>query len=359
MQEEYRLGKHRGKWVAVRGRGIHKQRSSLGLEAKPHRKQEAQRQVRELNVRLAAIRPGEDTTVAVIFEAYLRDRELDKVPSVWRMRQAWKPLEPHFGHLTPDLIDKDTCRAYIKQRRDHGVSNGGIKTELDYLSTALRFGKSAKLYPGDRPEIMRPPAGRPRERFLTHEEARRLIRGAVAYHIKVFIQLSLTSAARPSHVLQLPWDRVNLRSWTHPETGVVYHGWISFDDPDRDATKKGRARVPINDDALEVLKVAKDLATTRWVIEYNGGPVLRVNKGIQEAARRAKLKGVSPYVLRHTAAVWMAQAGIPMAEISQYLGHSSTQVTERVYARFHPDHLRRAADALRLSETPKRLEHKR
>mgnify|MGYP006423973977 CR=1 FL=1 len=35
-----------------------------------------------------------------------------------------------------------------------------------------------------------------------------------------------------------------------------------------------------------------------------------------------------------------------MSEISQYLGHSSTRETERTYARFSPDHLRGAAEAL-------------
>jgi integrase len=52
-------------------------------------------------------------------------------------------------------------------------------------------------------------------------------------------------------------------------------------------------------------------------------------------------------VLRHTAAVWMAEAGIPMAEIAQYLGHSDDRITSRVYARYGPDHLRKAAAAIR------------
>jgi integrase len=276
--------------------------------------------------------------VAGIYAAYLADRQHDKIASAFRIEQAWKPLKPHFGHLTPDLITKKVCKDYITNRRKLGVSNGGIKTELDYLSTALGFGLREKLYTGEKPAIERPPAGRPRERWLTHKEAVRLIEGARAFHIKLFIQLSLTSAGRPSHILQLTWPRVNMKDRS-----------LNLDDPDRDETKKGRARVPINDDAYEALKVAKDLATTEWVVEYNGGRVLRVNKGIQEAAARAKLKGISPYVLRHTAGVWMAQAGVPMAEIAQYMGHTSTQVTERVYARFHPDHMRRAADALRLS----------
>ncbi len=348
MREEFRLGKHRGKYVAVRGHGKDKQRSSLGLEARPHLKQEAQRQIRELNVLRGRAGNGKAATVAVVFDAYVEDREQDGVPSVFRMRQAWKPLGPHFGHMTPDQIDRETCRRYIKLRKDLGVSNGGIKTELDYLSTALRFGKSVKLYAGDAPQIIRPPAGRPRERWLTREEVAKLLKGAVAFHIKLFIQLSLTSAGRPSHILQLTWDRVTMQRFVHPVTKRAYFGSLNLDDPDRDETRKGRARVPINDDAYQALETAKQLATTRWVIEYNGGPVLRVNKGIQEAARRARLKGISPYVLRHTAGVWMAQARVPMPEISQYMGHSSTAVTERVYARFHPDYMTAAADALHL-----------
>lgn len=343
MREEFRLGKHRGAFVAVKGRGRNKQRRSLGIKAKPHLRGDAQREVHQLNA--IGGRPKNDGTVSSIYAAYIADREHDKIPSVFRIKQAWKPLEPYFAHLTPDMIDKKLCTQYIAQRKKHGVSNGGIKTELDYLSTAMGFGKREKLYAGDKPEITRPPAGRPRERYLEHDEALRLVKGARAVHIKLFILLSLSTAGRPSHILQLTWDRVDMQRRS-----------LNLDDPDRDETKKGRARVPINEDAYEALKVAKEMATTQWVIEYNGDPVLRVNKGIQEAARRARLKGISPYVLRHTAGVWMAQAGVPMAQISQYMGHSSTQVTERVYARFHPDYLRKASDALRLSGKPLQIE---
>ena len=51
-------------------------------------------------------------------------------------------------------------------------------------------------------------------------------------------------------------------------------------------------------------------------------------------------------MLRHTAAVHMAEAGVPMTRISQFLGHSNTGITERAYARFAPDHLRDAADVV-------------
>jgi integrase len=49
-----------------------------------------------------------------------------------------------------------------------------------------------------------------------------------------------------------------------------------------------------------------------------------------------------------TAAVWMAEAGVPMPEIAQCLGHRNSRTTERVYARYSPDYLQGAARALSL-----------
>jgi integrase len=299
--------------------------------------------------------------MAAIFDLYVKDRDVVG-KDARRMREAWKPMAPHFGHLMPDQIDDRVCRAYAKHRRGHGVSNGGIRSELIYLSAALGFGKKKKLYAGDRPEVERPPAARPRERWLTKAEARRLIDAAKAFHVKVWLQLAFATAGRPSHILQLTWDRVTLKKWTHPETGLTYFGHVNLDDPERDATRKGRARVPLNEEAYEALQLAREMAQTEWVIEYNGGPIKGrqgVRQAVVAAARRAKLADVTPYVLRHSAAVHMVQAGLPMAEISQFLGHSGTAITERTYARFSPNYLRRASDALSLRKGPTAIEDKR
>jgi integrase len=62
----------------------------------------------------------------------------------------------------------------------------------------------------------------------------------------------------------------------------------------------------------------------------------------------AKRSGIScsPHVFRHSAGVWMAQADVPMQKISQFLGHTSTRVTERTYARYSPSFMKDAAAAL-------------
>ena len=85
-----------------------------------------------------------------------------------------------------------------------------------------------------------------------------------------------------------------------------------------------------------------------WIIrvEYAGEKVASVETGTRAAARRANLPGVTPHILRHTAATRMALAGVPMIEIARMLGHRDSRIAERVYAKHSPDYLRRAVDAL-------------
>src|SRR5690606_20155432 len=66
------------------------------------------------------------------------------------------------------------------------------------------------------------------------------------------------------------------------------------------------------------------------------------------------------YTLRHTAATWMAQVGVPLWEIAGHLGHQDTRMVEKHYAHHHPDFRKRAKRSLgrrlaRLSFDPDRL----
>jgi integrase len=65
----------------------------------------------------------------------------------------------------------------------------------------------------------------------------------------------------------------------------------------------------------------------------------------RDAAARAKLPGVTPHTLRHTAATWMAQEGVPVWDIAGLLGNT-VQMVEEVYGHHSPDHLRRATRSL-------------
>jgi integrase len=81
-------------------------------------------------------------------------------------------------------------------------------------------------------------------------------------------------------------------------------------------------------------------------VEWQGAPVKSVKTGFKHAVDLAGLWGkVTPHTLRHTAATWLMQRGVPIWQAAGYLGMSA-QMIERTYGHHHPDYMRGAAEAI-------------
>ena len=151
--------------------------------------------------------------------------------------------------------------------------------------------------------------------------------------------MALYTAARKEALLTLQWSQVDL------ERGI-----IDLNKPGEKITNKRRAIVPIPNRLMTFLRIARSRASENcadeYVINYYGKPVLRIDQSFRRVVADAGLKGVTPHTLRHTAATWMAQAGVPLWIIAKYLGHSSSRTTEKIYAHHNPSFLMEAKQAL-------------
>jgi integrase len=330
MQPEFRFIRWRGKfaveWYDETGRRF---RRSLGTDQRG----EAKRRLTEEFIPAfhKASRPRE-ITVAYAWELYRSS--LGAKPASVTMGHEWKAISAHFGELLASNISEDDCRSYIRTRRETGRKDGTIWTELGHLRSALRHAAEKNLI-DKAPKIYRPERPAPRDKRMTRAEALRFLDACGFPHIRLFAILAITTAARSGALLGLTWDRVDL------EAGLIHLG-----DPSRARTNKGRALVPMNATARAALAESYKGRTSAFVIEWAGERVVSVKKGIGSTAARAGLPWVTAHVFRHSAACFMAEDGVPMAEIAQYLGHSDSRLTEKVYARFSPTHLRKAAGAL-------------
>lgn len=273
-------------------------------------------------------------TVKDIWAAYTLDKAGKAVLET--MGHTWKALAERFGHRDGEDITKEDCRAHTEERRKAGIKDGTIHTELGHLRTVLVWAEGEKII-GRAPVIERPAKPDPKDRHLSREEVGRLLANAKAPHVRTAMHLMLGTAARITALLELTWDRVDFD-----------RRLIHLRNPEDPVKRKGRAIVPINKTLMAALKEAEQGKVSEYVIEWAGAPVKSLKKGIASAAKSARVDGVSAHVFRHTAAVWMAEAGVPMEEISQYLGHRSVEITRRVYARFSPTYLRKAAEALEM-----------
>lgn len=292
---------------------------------------------READQRVAAIERPVDPTVRQIWDAYVKDLEGRAV--VETMRWTGKPILAAFGDLRPADITVEKCRAYTRSRRPR--KDGTIHTELGHLRMVLLWAQKRELITKV-PNVERPQKPPPQERHLTRYQFERLLEGAQdVAHIAVFCHLAIATAGRASALTGLTWDRVDFGR------NLVFLGL-----PNAIRPMKGRATVPMGDALRAVLQTAKERARSPYVIEYAGERVGSVKKGLAAAGRRAGLGHVTPHMLRRTAAVWMAEAGIPMEEIAWVLGHNDVNVTRKVYAMFSPYHLKNAVGALEVNATP-------
>lgn len=259
-------------------------------------------------------------TVGQMVEEYLKRSD---AISIETLKAHWKAAMPTFGQLLPAQVTEDLCRKYAKERK---VKPGTILKELGVVRAALKKAKATEA------TFWMPPQPLPRDRRLTRDEMRALVNECRQPHLLLFVLVARYTAARMSAILSLRWDQVDFE---RRQIDLGGHG-----------RQKRRAVVPMHDELAFALAVAKEFATSAFVIEFGGQRVHSIKKGFAAACDRAGISGVSPHVLRHTAASWMAERGVPMVEIAQFLGHSNPQVTYRTYARFSPDYLKGALSAL-------------
>lgn len=265
------------------------------------------------------------------------------------LKGGWPRKAVTVAGLTYDL-----CRLYWDWRREFtirmkgnqptvtegGVSDGTIIRELGgTLRPALKHAIGNRLLRGPAPLVQVPPQPHGRDLWITRDQAAALLREAMRdtrarLHLPLFILLALYTGARRGALLDLTWQQVDF-----------VNERIDLNPPGRRQTAKRRPVVPMHPKLKLHLLRSHRRATCAHVIAYKGEPVGAIKTGFNSAADRAGIPDCTPHTLRHTAAVWMARAGVPLRQISGMLGHSESRTTE-LYAHHHPDHLRDAVRAL-------------
>jgi integrase len=79
--------------------------------------------------------------------------------------------------------------------------------------------------------------------------------------------------------------------------------------------------------------------------DQDGQRIASVRRSFETACRRASLVDFYIHDLRHTCAAWLVNAGVPLPEVRDLLGHASVMMTER-YAHLAPENIRAAVKKL-------------
>ncbi|MGU3656765.1 tyrosine-type recombinase/integrase [Methylobacterium fujisawaense] len=281
-----------------------------------------------------------DLTFSEVWASYVKEVVVG-TPSEKRMPAMTPRFEKAFGPLLVSELTQAHVDKYVANRRagrmGKPAADSTIWLELTKVKAAVSHAVKRKRLPASaRLEIDMPEPPEARDRWLRPDEFAKLVEAARAKRrgdrlsrIERFLMIAVETGARCRVIETLTWDRVDF------ETGVIH-----YRAPGDARSKKKRPSVPISKALRPVLERAYKERTGDLVLDAKRA----VYMALVEVAEDAGVKGVSPHVLRHTAATWMARRGVPLWKIAGILGNS-VRMVEEVYAKHSPDGL---ADAVEM-----------
>lgn len=231
-----------------------------------------------------------------------------------------------------DTITDDDLARYVATRRSK-VSNATVNRELAQFGAMNKRARElwdVKASPARAAKHGLPEAS-PRTRYLDRaSEAERLI-GTCAEHLRPVVVAALATGLRRGNLLGLDWSQVDMRARL-----------ITVQVKDRRPGGKVLS-IPIIPHLLAELAAIKGRRKGRVFKRY-GKPIDSIKTAFNAACRRAKIKDFRFHDLRHTAASWMVQAGVPLDLVQKILGHAEIRTTQR-YAHRQADAVRQAMES--------------
>ena len=277
-------------------------------------------------------------TVAEVLDVYGAERA-PLTKSAERIGYAIAALVPILGSLPVANLTGAVCRLYEKSR---GVALGTARKELGTLQAAINYCYAEGYLTAPR-KVSLPAKPPPRDRWLTRDEAARLIRAAYrnpkSRHLARFILIAIYTGSRSSAILGLRFVRHTHGGWIDTERGLIYRRAEGTAE-----TKKRQPPVPVPPKLLAHL-LRWERMGARWAVEIEGQRVGSVKRAWATALAEAGIEHATRHDLRHTAITWAMQCGADKFSAAGFFGLTMDQL-EATYAHHHPDHLRSAVEAM-------------
>ncbi|MBE3065309.1 MAG: site-specific integrase, partial [Spirochaetes bacterium] len=160
-------------------------------------------------------------------------------------------------------------------------------------------------------------------RILTDDEAELLLNASSSRLVPVLRAL-LTTGMRPHEVFALHWEHDGWDTEKGLAKSIVAIGKKTIFIPGLLAKNHKDREVPLGSDLLKMFRELHGAAVSGKVFPWNSCP-----REFMAAVKAAKLKNVSLYTLKHTAASCMIKDGVDIVTVSELLGHSDIKMTMR------------------------------
>ena len=224
--------------------------------------------------------------------------EMDKIHLRW--------LDAFLNGKPLDTISRSMIDRITEAKLAEGVANATVNRVLEVLRAILRRCVNEWEWLDKAPMVRMLKEPTRRIRFLTRQEADRLLR-ELPDHMADMVTFSLATGLRRSNVTGLLWSQVDLARQV---------AWIHADQ----AKARKAIPVPLNSEAMQIVTRQQGKHPTH-VFTYKGNTIFQVStKTWYAALKRAGIENFRWHDLRHTWASWHVQNGTPMFALQEMGG---------------------------------------
>lgn len=267
------------------------------------------------------------------------DEHAPTVKDPARIAYGIQALVPILGGLAVGNISGHVCRLYQRKRNRAPAT---VRKELGTLQAAINY-CHAEGYLTAAPRVKLPPKPPARDRWLTRDEAAKLLRAAYrdpeTRHLARFILIAIYTGTRSQAILGLRFMPHTQGGWVNTEAGRMHRRGVGMAE-----TKKRQPPIPIPRQLLAHLR-RWERERGRYVVEFRGQRCGHVKSAWKRALDRAGIDHCTRHDLRHTSITWAMQNGMDRWDAAGYFG-VTMDTLERVYAHHHADYLQGAVEAM-------------
>ena len=283
-----------------------------------------------------------------------RQRAASTTESYERYAASW--ISPYVGKVRIEKVTKRDLDAVLQRMIEARRSPSAVNQVRAILSGAFKAACEDGLLERSPMEHVRRVRVTSRPMTLPDESiVTELLRAAAAVDdvTHLAIRLAAVLGARRGELVALRWDHVDVDAGTVSVLGALGYerGRVIAKDTKAHDLRIGLA---VDTDTVELLRRVGADARGPWVLSSDHGltpwsPDRLSSRWESVRAAVPAAAGVRLHDLRHWAATTLLDAGVPAHEVARRLGHSSSIVTQQVYAhargredRAHADTLARA-----------------
>lgn len=304
---------------------------------------DAEKAANEFNASLGlGIRKLEHSPLFVeLVNTYQRAKQHSLAPSTFAnfSIKMEKIILPKLGETMAHQITPSRLDQYVTARAKSDVKMTTIHREISDIRAVLLWSVNRKLISANpMAGFEMPKRDDARIQPPTKAEFEAILEKAVP-HLKRAMLISWHTGLRPGReeLLSLTWDAVDF----HNRTLTVFS-----------ADKGGLPvrMVPLNKTIVRYLEEWFDADSKkeyRYLVNYNGQHIDKVEKAWQAAKRRARVtRRLRMYDIRHAFITQLLELGADLKSVSEIVGHASPDMTMRVYQHVSNTLKRQAVDLL-------------